>query len=429
MEHILIFLNNDYTNKRKIINDPVHGFIGIKSELVFDLISHPVFQRLRRIRQLGMTHVVYPGATHTRFQHAIGAMHLMEMAIGVIRSKNHNITYEEEEAALTAILLHDIGHGPFSHTLESSIIPHMPHEQMSALLMQELNSYFNGKLSMAIDIFADLYPKRFLHQLVAGQLDMDRLDYLKRDSFFTGVTEGVIGSDRIIKMLNVLDDQLVVEAKGIYSVEKFLIARRLMYWQVYFHKTVVAAENLLTMLLKRARQLVSGGEEIFASPYLQFFLQKDVTPEVNGIIPGSPAAKELIENFVNLDDDDIMSAAKVWSAHPDRSLSLLAEWFTGRSLYRVEFQNRAFDENRIKALKRDVCHKYNVPVDEAGYFVFTGDISNYAYRYEDEKIRILYNTGELVDISDASDMLNVSVLSKTVKKYFLCYPKSLDGRN
>ncbi len=421
-------MNNDHTNKRKIINDPVHGFIGIKSELVFDLISHPVFQRLRRIRQLGMTHFVYPGATHTRFQHAIGAMHLMEMAIGVIRSKGHIITPEEEEAALAAILLHDTGHGPFSHTLESSIIPHMPHEQMSALLMKELNINFKGKLSMAIDIFSDLYPKRFLHQLVAGQLDMDRLDYLKRDSFFTGVTEGVIGSDRIIKMLNVVDDQLVVEAKGIYSVEKFLIARRLMYWQVYFHKTVVAAENLLTMLLKRAGQLASEGVEIFASPYLKYFLEKDVTSADDGILPGSPAAKELIENFVNLDDDDIMSAAKVWAGHPDRSLSLLAEWLTGRSLYRVEFQNKAFAEKRIKALKRGICNKFNVPVDEAEYFVFTGDISNYAYKYEDEKIRILYNTGELVDISDASDMLNVTVLSKTVKKYFLCYPKCLDGR-
>ena len=375
-----------------------------------------------------MTHFVYPGATHTRFQHAIGAMHLMEMAIGIIRSKKHIITPEEEEAALTAILLHDIGHGPFSHTLESSIIPHMPHEQMSALLMKELNIYFKGKLSMAIDIFSDFYPKRFLHQLVAGQLDMDRLDYLKRDSFFTGVTEGVIGSDRIIKMLNVVNDQLVVEAKGIYSVEKFLIARRLMYWQVYFHKTVVAAENLLTMLLKRAGKLASEGEEIFASPYLKYFLEKDVTSDDNGVLSGSPAAKELLENFVNLDDDDIMSAAKVWAGHPDRSLSLLAEWLTGRSLYRVEFQNKAFAEKRIKALKRDICNKFNVPVDEAGYFVFTGDISNYAYKYEDEKIRILYNTGELVDISDASDMLNVTVLSKTVKKYFLCYPKCLDGR-
>ncbi len=421
-------MNNDHTNKRKIINDPVHGFIGIKSDLVFDLISHPVFQRLRRIRQLGITHFVYPGATHTRFQHAIGAMHLMEMAIGVIRSKGHIITHEEEEAVLTAILLHDIGHGPFSHTLESSIIPLMPHEQMSALLMKELNISFHGSLSMAIDIFADLYPKRFLHQLVAGQLDMDRLDYLKRDSFFTGVTEGVIGSDRIIKMLNVVDDQLVVEAKGIYSVEKFLIARRLMYWQVYFHKTVVAAENLLTMLLKRAGQLASEGEEIFASPYLKYFLENDVTAEDNGVLPGSDAVKELIENFINLDDDDIMSAAKVWAGHPDRSLSLLAQWLTGRTLYRVEFQNKAFDDRKIKDLKNEICHKFNIPADEAGYFVFAGNISNYAYKYEDEKIQILYNTGELVDISDASDMLNVTVLSKTVKKYFLCYPKCPDSR-
>jgi uncharacterized protein len=417
-------LNTYHTNKRKIINDPVHGFIGISSELIFDLISHPFFQRLRRIRQLGITHFVYPGATHSRFQHAIGAMHLMEMAIGVIRSKNHDISPPEEEAALIAILLHDIGHGPFSHTLESSIIPHKPHEEMSVLLIQEMNRQFDGRLSLAADIFANRYHKRFLHQLVAGQLDMDRLDYLKRDSFFTGVTEGVIGSDRIIKMLNVRDDQLVVEAKGIYSIEKFLIARRLMYWQVYFHKTVVAAENLLMMVLKRARHLVLGGEKLFAAPSLQFFLENSFNAPPRAPVSGSAAPGELVSNFVNLDDDDIMSAVKVWAGHGDRSLSLLAGWFTGRTLYRVEFQDKTFAAARVDKLQREVSLNYNIPMDETGYFVFTGDISNYAYRSEDEKIRILLNTGELVEISEASDMLNVSVLSKTVKKYFLCYPKT-----
>lgn len=419
---------NYHTNKRKIINDPVHGFIGISSELIFDLISHSCFQRLRRIRQLGMTHLVYPGAVHSRFQHAIGAMHLMEMAIGVIRSKNHEITKTEEEAALVAILLHDIGHGPFSHALETSIIPEMHHEEMSLYLMQKLNGQFSHKLSLAIDIFTGCYSKKFLHQLVAGQLDMDRMDYLKRDSFYTGVTEGVIGSDRIIKMLNVLDDQLVVEAKGIYSVEKFLVARRLMYWQVYFHKTVVAAENLLTMLLKRARQLVHTGEKLFASPYLRFFLESNAANKIDySLFKGSDSSDELTENFVRLDDDDIMSAAKVWSGHPDKCLSILADWFTGRTLYSIEFQNEPFSQKRIEDLRKKATLKFDISAGEAGYFVFSGHISNYAYSTEDEKIKILFNNGELVDIADASDMLNLSVLSKTVKKYFLCFPKTMNA--
>jgi uncharacterized protein len=374
-----------------------------------------------------MTHFVYPGATHSRFQHAIGAMHLMEMAIGVIRSKNHEISLPEEEAALAAILLHDIGHGPFSHTLESSIIPHMPHEEMSALLMEKLNRQFKGKLSLAIDIFSGTYEKKFLHQLVAGQLDMDRLDYLKRDSFFTGVTEGVIGSDRIIKMLNVVNDELVVEAKGIYSIEKFLIARRLMYWQVYFHKTVVAAEKLLTMVLKRAREMVLNGEKLFASPSLQFFLENSMLNSGLPVSADPDGMDILIANFISLDDDDITSAAKVWAGHADKCLSLLSGWFTGRSLYRVEFRNRPFEEETIEKLRLNVSRLYSIPYDQTGYFVITGDISNYAYRSEDEKIRILNNSGELVDIAEASDMLNVTVLSKTVKKYFLCYPKELDS--
>ncbi len=418
---------NYHTNKRKIINDPVHGFIGISSELIFDLISHSCFQRLRRIRQLGMTHLVYPGAVHSRFQHAIGAMHLMEMAIGVIRSKNHEITKKEEEAALVAILLHDIGHGPFSHALEASIIPEMHHEEMSLYLMQKLNRQFSGELSLAIDIFTGCYSKKFLHQLVAGQLDMDRMDYLKRDSFYTGVTEGVIGSDRIIKMLNVSDDQLVVEGKGIYSVEKFLVARRLMYWQVYFHKTVVAAENLLTMLLKRARQLVHNGEKLFASPYLHFFLESNANMADYGLFTGSDSSDEITENFVRLDDDDIMSAAKVWSGHPDKCLSILAGWFTGRILFRIEFRNEPFSQKRIEDLRKNAIGKFDISASDAGYFVFSGNISNYAYSAEDEKIKILFNNGELADIADASDMLNLSVLSKTVKKYFLCYPKTMNS--
>ncbi len=412
-----MILNNYNTNKRKIINDPVHGFIGVSSDLIFDLISHPYFQRLRRIRQLGLTHFVYPGATHTRFQHAIGAMHLMQLAIGVIRSKGNDITDIEEEAALAAILLHDIGHGPFSHTLESSIIPHMTHERMSVLLIRDLNRQFRGRLSTAEEVFSGTCNKKFLHELVAGQLDMDRMDYLKRDSFYTGVTEGVIGSDRIIKMLNVVDDHLVVEAKGIYSIEKFLIARRLMYWQVYYHKTVVAAECLLTMLLKRARQLVLEGNELFASPCLKFFLENYT----------SRGHEMLIDNFVNLDDDDIMSAAKVWSRHDDKILALLAGWFTGRELYRTEFSYTMFPGERTENIKLKVGSEYGIPADMTGYFVVCGEISNYAYKSEDENIRILYNTGELADISEASEMLNVSVLSKTIKKYFLCYPKKINA--
>jgi uncharacterized protein len=419
-------LDQQNTNKRKIINDPVHGFIGISSELLFDLISHPFFQRLRRIRQLGVTNLVYPGASHSRFQHALGAMYLMEMAISVIRSKNHHVSAQEEEAALAAILLHDIGHGPFSHTLESSIIPHMSHEKMSSLLMSELNRQYEGKLSMAISIFSGSYHKKFLHQLVAGQLDMDRLDYLKRDSFYTGVTEGVIGSDRIIKMLNIRDDQLVIEAKGIYSIEKFLIARRLMYWQVYFHKAVVAAENLLSMVLKRARRLTISGEVLFASPSLQFFLKNNLCDSAIIQIMDTPAIDEVIENFSGLDDDDIMSAVKVWSGHSDPVLSLLAGWFTGRKLYRVEFRNSGFPAGLISRLQKEAAKKFRIPPGEADYLVFTGDISNFAYRTEDEKIQILNKDGSIADIADASDMLNVSVLSRTVKKYFLCCPKGLE---
>lgn len=394
--------------------------------MIFDLISHPFFQRLRRIKQLGVTHLVYPGAVHSRFQHAIGAMHLMEMAIGVIRSKGHNITFKEEEAALAAILLHDIGHGPFSHTLESSIIPRLPHEQMSAFLMNELNSQFGGRLSLALEIFTGRYHKRFLHQLIAGQLDMDRLDYLKRDSFYTGVTEGVIGSDRIIKMLNVADDQLVVEAKGIYSIEKFLIARRLMYWQVYFHKTVLSAEKLLTMVLMKAGELILSGEKLFSTPALQYFLENSLMDLSGELFAGSAVSDDIIKNFADLDDDDVTSAVKIWARHEDVTLSLLARWYTGRTLYRVVFRKSLFPEKMINSLKREVSRKYCISVEEARYFVFTGDISNYAYRYEDEKISVLYKNGMLADISEASDILDLSVLSKTVKKYFLCCPKDIE---
>ena len=401
--------NYSSTNKLKIINDPVYGFIKIPYDLIFDLIEHPLFQRLRRIRQLGLTHFVYPGANHTRFQHAVGAMHLMGLAIEVIRSKGHTISDEEARAVTIAILLHDIGHGPFSHSLEHSLIKNTTHEEISLLLMEQLNKEFRGELSMAIEIFRNRYPKKFLHQLVSSQLDMDRLDYLKRDSFFTGVTEGVIGSDRIIKMLNVLNDQLVVEEKGIYSIEKFLIARRLMYWQVYLHRTVVASEQVLVLMLKRAQTLTSGGEKLFATPALAYFLQ---------------AQKQVsLEQFSLLDDDDILASAKVWCNNSDRVLSMLANGVINRKLFSVELDKQSFSADRVEEIRGRVREHLNMSPREAEYLVVSDSISNYAYSDMDDRITIMDKHGNTRDIAEASDILNISVLSKTVRKYFLCYPR------
>lgn len=413
------------SNKRKIINDPVHGFISIGFDLIYDLIQHPYFQRLRRIKQLGLTSLVYPGATHSRFQHAIGALHLTTLAIVVLRTKGHEITDEEAEAVQSAVLLHDIGHGPFSHALETSLIENIRHEDISLVLMNALNREFGGKLQMAIDIFNDNYHKKFLHQLVAGQLDMDRLDYLKRDSFFTGVTEGIVGSDRIIKMLNVVEDQLVVESKGIYSIEKFLIARRLMYWQVYFHKTVVAAEHLLVNMLKRAGQLTAEGNKIWATEPLAFFLNNRVTLKDFERAVEKDNYIEAVEQFTNLDDDDIYASAKSWMKHPDKALAKLAEDFIHRQLFRIEFQKQAFTKERIDHFREKVSRQLDIPAELSEFFVFTGEITNFAYNADDERIQILYNTGNIEDISEASDMLNIAVLSKVVKKYFVCYPKEL----
>ena len=401
--------NYSSTNKLKIINDPVYGFIKIPYDLIFDLIEHPLFQRLRRIRQLGLTHFVYPGANHSRFQHAVGAMHLMGLAIEVIRSKGHTISDEEARAVTIAILLHDIGHGPFSHSLEHSLIKNTTHEEISLLLMEQLNKEFRGELSMAIEIFRNRYPKKFLHQLVSSQLDMDRLDYLKRDSFFTGVTEGVIGSDRIIKMLNVLNDQLVVEEKGIYSIEKFLIARRLMYWQVYLHRTVVASEQVLVLMLKRAQTLTSGGEKLFATPALAYFLQ---------------AQKQVsLEQFSLLDDDDILASAKVWCNNSDRVLSMLANGVINRKLFSVELDKQSFSADRVAEIRGRVREHLNMSPREAEYLVVSDSISNYAYSDMDDRITIMDKHGNTRDIAEASDILNISVLSKTVRKYFLCYPR------
>jgi uncharacterized protein len=409
-------------NKRKIINDPVYGFINFPYEIIYDLIEHPWFQRLRRIRQLGLTSLVYPGTNHTRFQHALGATYLMGLAIDVIRSNGHEITPAEAEAVSIAILLHDIGHGPFSHALEHSIVEGIEHEEISLLYMQALNKQFDGKLSLAIEIFRDKHPKKFLHQLVDSQLDMDRLDYLRRDSFFSGVTEGIIGSDRIIKMLNVAGDQLVVDVKGIYSIEKFLVARRLMYWQVYFHKTTISSENLLLMVLKRAKYLAMKGETLFGTPSLLHFLQNQVhASQFKG-----DNGERLLELFAGLDDTDILSAAKVWAGHPDKVLSVLCNKLINRKLFRVEVSTRAFDEQRIVILLKSIEKRYNLSKEEATYLLVRGEISNAAYTSLDDRIKILFKDGNILDITEASDMLNLQVLSKTVKKYFLCYPKEVN---
>ena len=421
-------VSNPISNKRKIINDPVHGFIKINSDLLFDTIEHPFFQRLRRIKQLGLTHFVYPGATHSRFQHALGSFHLMNTAINVLRQKGHEITLEEEEAANCAILLHDIGHGPFSHTLESTIIQGIQHEQISLLLMHAINREMNGELDHAISVFRNRYPKKFLHQLVASQLDMDRLDYLKRDSYYTGVTEGVIGSDRIVRMLNVSGDNLVVDIKGIYSVEKFLIARRLMYWQVYFHKAAVAAELLLRNILIRARSLARNGENLFCSRPLGFFLYNEVGLEDFG--DNSPSGRadaneNALELFALLDDTDIMTAAKEWIRHPDPVLSRMCKNLINRNLCRVEMQHEPFPKSVVRQIQEAVKNMYEIADNDVKFFVETDVISNRAYSAMDEKIQIRYNDGTLRDVSEASDLLNPLALSGATTKHYLYYPKEV----
>lgn len=406
-------------NKKKIINDPVYGFITIPSALIFDLIEHAYFQRLRYIKQLGLTHLVYPGALHTRFHHAIGAMHLMQLALETLRSKGHEITPQEEEGVLIAILLHDIGHGPYSHALEHTIVDHVSHEDLSILLMTKLNEEFNNGLSTAIEIFNNSYSKKFLHQLVSGQLDTDRMDYLTRDSFFTGVSEGVISFDRIIKMLNVKDDYIVVEEKGIYSIEKFLIARRLMYWQVYLHKTVIAAEQLLVKILERSRELALNKVELFGTPTLQHFLGKSLSRDAFIKDPGH------LEVFARLDDTDIFSAIKVWEDHEDPILSCLCRNLIQRNLYHVEITNEPPSSEKIADLVHRAMQKYGITEDEAAYFVFTETITNNAYKVGDGNIRILMKDGSVQDITTASDNSNLEALAKTVKKYILCNVKGL----
>lgn len=410
--------NKKTANKKKIINDPVHGFITVPTELLFDLIEHPFFQRLRWIKQLGMTSLVYPGATHTRLQHTFGCMHLMSQAVDTLRQKGYSITDQESEAAHAAILMHDLGHGPFSHVLESTLVKDVHHEEISLLFMERLNNEFNGKLSMAIDIFTNNYKKKFLHQLVSSQLDMDRLDYLRRDSFYTGVSEGIVSSDRIIKMLRVHNDQLVVEYKGIYSIEKFLVARRLMFWQVYLHKTALVAEKMLTNIFRRARFLTQTDKTPQSLPHLQFFLENQLT------IDDFRNNEEVLNNFSYLDDNDIMTALKIWASHPDKVLSTLALGLLRRDLLAIEIQDKPFDISKIADLTQKAKSVLELDDDEqTGYFVFTASISNNAYSVKDDKINILCRDNIIKDISDASDMLNLAVLSKTVRKEILCYPK------
>ena len=409
---------NYSSGNHKILNDPVYGFIKIPSGLISEIISFPCFQRLRRIKQLGLTYMVYPGANHNRLQHVLGAMHLMQEAIDVLRSKDNDISDEEEEAVLIAILLHDIGHGPFSHSLEHSIIENITHEEISIMYMNKINEKLNGKLSLAIDIFRNRYHKKYLHQLVSGQLDTDRLDYLNRDSFFTGVTEGVVGSERIIKMLDVVDDELVVEEKGIYSVEKFLIARRLMYWQVYLHKTVVSAEQLLINIMKRAKHLAMKNTDVFATPQLKYFLTNSF--DKNYIAENS---EEILNNFTLLDDNDIISSIKQWSFHKDFILSELSKMLTNRVLPKTILQKNNFTKAEFDAKKQEISKKMQLTDEQVSYFVISGKLSNKAYSYTDEKIKIKLKTGITSDIQNVSDMLNVPVLSKSDEKHFLTFPK------
>ncbi|MBK7443439.1 MAG: HD domain-containing protein [Bacteroidetes bacterium] len=405
-------------NKRKIINDPVYGFITIPYEIIFDIVEHPWFQRLRRIQQLGLSHLVYPGAMHTRFHHALGAMHLMGKAIHVLRSKGKEITEKEAEAVTIAILLHDIGHGPFSHALEKTILTNVHHEEMSILFMKQLNIELNNRLSLAIDIFTNTYHKRFLHQLVSSQLDVDRLDYLTRDSYFTGVHEGVIGYDRLIEMMDVEDDELVIEHKGIYSVEKFIIARRVMYWQVYLHKTVICAEQMLIKTLKRAKYLAKSGTSLFATPALHFFLYHDVE------LKDFNSDRDMLDRYARLDDMDIYASLKEWQFCDDKVLSFLSYGIINRKLFRIELENEPISAQKINKITTSVKAAYNIEDEfDLQYYVFNDVTTNSAYNLEANNINIKLRSGKVTDVTHASDHLNLAALADTVVKHYICYPK------
>jgi len=400
--------------KRKIINDPVFGFINISNDLIFKLLNHPYIQRLNRIKQLGLAFYVYPGAVHTRFHHSLGAMYLMSEAIAQLRYKGHPITDEEEQGAMACILMHDIGHGPFSHVLEEALVSDVCHEDISLMLMNRINNELNGELDVAIAIFRDLYPKRFLHQLVSGQLDVDRLDYLRRDSFFTGVTEGNIGSARIIKMLNLKDDKLVVEAKGIYSIENFLMARRLMYWQVYLHKTAVAAEKMMTNTMRRAKYLAKNNIALDATPALKYFLYNDINKKS---FENNP---EVLNNFTDIDDNDVWCALKAWAGHHDRVLSLLSDGLVNRRLFKIRYFSEPAPQSLINEEINLLAEKYGISSSEAENLVVSDVISTNMYSEADDSIDIMFADGSIRDISIASDMLNIQLLSKKIGKYYLC---------
>ena len=400
----------------KIINDPVHGFMTIEYKLLLDILDHPWMQRLRRIRQLGMTNLVFPGAQHTRFQHALGAMHLIHLAMDTLQYKGTLITEDEQRAAMAAMLLHDVGHGPFSHVLEHSIVNGIRHEDISTTLMARMNHQMGGRLDRTIDIFQGRC-KPFLHQLISSQLDTDRLDYLKRDSFYTGVSEGTIGSERIIKMLDVCNDQLVVEAKGVYSIEKFLIARRLMYWQVYLHKTVIAAERMLTQILRRAKNLSRQGKTPFAPPQLSYFLENEIDKT-------NFDEYETIRNFTMLDDSDIMSAIKVWSLADDRPLAMLSTWFLNRHLFHIEESTQKFPDSQVEDLRKRAAHSLKIDPHDANYFVLTGQVTSNTYNIYKDRINIKIDDDTICDISDMSE-LNLEILGDKDSKWYLCYPRGI----
>ena len=407
-------------NKKKIFNDPVYGFVSVKSELIFDIIQHTFFQRLRRIKQLGLADFVYPGAIHTRFHHAIGAMHLMNEALVHLQQKGVYLFDAEIEAAQIAILLHDIGHGPFSHALEHSILNSVPHEDVSLLLMERLNEQFEGRLEMAIQIFKKEYPRKFLCQLVSSQLDIDRMDYLQRDCYFTGVNEGAIGADRIIKMLDVVDNQLVIEEKGIFSIENFLNARRLMYWQVYLHKTSIAAEQMLISIFKRAKYLVNDKEmSLFCSPALKTFLQKDIGFEQLSTERG------VLSSFAKLDDIDVWSAVKFWTDSEDLVLSFLCKSILARNLFKIEIANTQFDLDYVDHLSKQLAQNNNLTMLDVQYLILSGQATNEAYVSQGESIRVKSKSGELIDVAEASDLPNIKAISKLVTKHYIAYPKKL----
>ena len=405
------------SHKLKIINDPIYGFIPIHNDLIFQIIEHPYVQRLRYISQMGLSYLVYPGAHHTRFHHALGAMYLMHRAVAVLRQKRVEISNQEEEALYLAILLHDIGHGPFSHGLEGLIVQNTDHEELTVAIMRRLNREFDGALDMALEIFTGTYPRKFLKQLVSGQLDMDRLDFLRRDSFYTGVAEGSVSAQRLIAMLHVVEDRLVVEQKGIHSVENFLVARRLMYWQVYLHKASLCAEQILMNLIRRARALNSTGIDLGLSGPLMYFLSRDESLGLND---------SGLDEFLKLDDIDVISALKRWMNHKDFVLSELSQIIMKRKLLKIDIKEQAFSSKEIEQKRIKFADKHNLSLDEASYFVFTGSISNLAYNQSKENIQLLKKDGSLIDVAQASDQLHIKALSEQVVKYFLCQPKSMD---